>query len=197
MNLYLATNNVHKVDEFNALIHCAKVLPATELEGMPTVAEDAGSFEGNARQKAVALKARAPASAWVLSDDSGLSVDALNGAPGVTSARYAGADATDEANIWKLLHELEGVPDPLRTAQFVCCLVLLNPWGEAVVFTGSCPGRIAETPQGKAGFGYDPVFIPEGYEQSFGELGAAIKSRLSHRARAVRKLCHWLEAHRD
>ena len=197
MNLYLATGNPHKAAELHTFF--AKLLDrgtysvhtAAEIGGMPPVVEDAGSFVGNATLKAKALQAQVPLQGSVLADDSGLEVDALQGAPGVFSARYAGSSATDNDNTAKLLNELNGVPATARTARFVCCLLLLTP-EEKLVFTGFCRGRIASAAAGDKGFGYDPVFIPEGYTQTLGQLGPNIKERVSHRAQAFKQLAKWL-----
>ncbi len=193
MNFYLATSNRHKADELERLLaerglERVSVRTAADAGGMPWVDEDSNTFEGNARLKARAFKQRAGDRAWVLADDSGLEVDALGGAPGVYSARYAGAEATDAENNARLLGALEGKPVCDRSARFRCCLVLIAPDGTEESFEGVCEGRIAMEPSGKHGFGYDPVFVPAGYARSFGELGESVKSRISHRARALEKL---------
>lgn len=194
MKIVCATGNVHKVEEFQQLLSTdggldVEVLTAKALGGMPEVDENADSFKGNAGLKAKALQAAAKEQGiWVLADDSGLMVDALDGAPGVYSARYAGPDATDEQNVEKLIKALHDVPLEKRAGRFVCALVLISPDDEEMVVEDYCHGHIAEGPKGENGFGYDPVFIPEGYTQTFGELGAAVKDQLSHRARAVEAL---------
>lgn len=165
---------------------------AEALEGMPEVSEDGATFEENAAIKALAIQPLIPRGAWVLADDSGLEVPALDGAPGVRSARYAGAGATDAANNLKLLHELEGIPDADRTARFVCVLLLRSSTDEIHRFTGICHGRILESPRGTGGFGYDPLFQPEGLESSFAELPPGEKNRISHRAKAVDRLARWV-----
>jgi XTP/dITP diphosphohydrolase len=125
-------------------------------------------------------------SQWVLSDDSGLVVPAINGEPGVDSALYAGKHGADEANNDKLLQRLEKVPDELRGAYYVCVLVLANPQGEVVAVTeGRCHGRIVRERRGVGGFGYDPLFLVPEYHRTFGELGLVTKQALSHRARAA------------
>jgi len=128
----------------------------------------------------------------VLADDSGLEVDALQGAPGVYSARYAGPDADDRANNDKLLTELLGVPMEKRTARFRCVMVVARAGIALGEFEGSVEGKILEQAAGVGGFGYDPLFVPEGYTQSFAELGPGIKNGLSHRARAMEELVDWL-----
>ncbi len=198
MNFYLATSNDHKITEFRRLLADRgltgiSVRGAAELGGMPPVAETASGFAGNARLKARALRERAGRRGWVLADDSGLEVDALAGAPGVRSARYAGENASDPENNARLLRELEGVSPECRTARFRCCLVLISPDAEEFVFEGSCEGRIAEEASGTAGFGYDPLFVPEGRNATFAALRREEKDRLSHRARAWEKLAAWLE----
>lgn len=186
-NIVLATGNTHKVAEFAKLLNGLPwaVNSAATCGGMPEVVEDGDSFAANAQIKADALRRLAPSGAYVLADDSGLEVDALDGAPGIYSARYAGADAGDRENVDRLLHALNNVAPGQRSARFRCVLCLVTPLGEAVFYEGDCEGRISESPRGKSGFGYDPVFIPAGFTESFAELGDAIKSRLSHRARAV------------
>ena len=194
--LIVATGNAHKVTEFDRLLEgCGfELCSASVCGGMPDVVEDGDSFAANAQIKAIALRALAPPEAWVVSDDSGLEVDALEGAPGIFSARYAGQGATDRANLEKLLVELADLPPMQRSARFRCVLCLIDPHGEEHFFEGECVGCIAMEPSGTEGFGYDPVFIPAGHSESFGELGDSVKSRLSHRAAAVQKLREGLEA---
>lgn len=186
-SLIIATGNPHKVAEFEQLLEGLPltVLSAEMCGGMPEVAETGTTFAENAHLKASALQAIAPQDAWVLADDSGLEIDALNGAPGIYSARYAGVQASDQDNLSKLLDALKDVPAEDRTARFKCVLCIIDPEGRVVYHEGSCEGRIAPQASGEDGFGYDPVFIPDGYDQSFAELGASVKSKLSHRARAV------------
>ena len=159
---------------------------------MPAVVEDAGTFEGNARKKALALKPRVPADAWVLADDSGLCVDILDGAPGVESAYYAGSQGDGAANLSKLIATLRDVPDAQRDAHFRCVLLAIAPGGEEKSFEGRCAGRLLHVPRGGAGFGYDPLFVPDGYHESFSELGDAVKNVISHRARAWARLAEWV-----
>jgi XTP/dITP diphosphohydrolase len=197
MRFYLATGNPHKLEEFEAIL--STVGPDIEVEGadavggLPPVEENAGCFVGNARIKARALKSRVPTGGTVLADDSGLCVDFLDGAPGVYSSRFAGRGASDEANIRLLLDRLEGVPPEERIAHFRCVIVLLEPDGGERVFDGRCHGRISVGASGKGGFGYDPVFIPSGYEMSFAELPAVEKNRISHRAAALSLLAEWIQ----
>lgn len=194
--LIVATGNAHKVEEFDGLLaDCGfEVCSAKVCGGMPDAVEDGDTFAANAKIKAIALKALAPAGAWIVSDDSGLEVDALGGAPGIYSARYAGEGASDLENLNQLLAELKKQPEAERNARFRCVLCLIDPEGTEHFFEGTCEGSLANAPSGQQGFGYDPVFIPEGYTQSFAELGEATKSQLSHRALAVASMRHWLEA---
>jgi XTP/dITP diphosphohydrolase len=161
---------------------------AASLGGMPAVEENAGTFSGNALIKARALQKIAPAGAFILADDSGLEVTALGGAPGVYSARFAGVGAGDGANTEKLLQALAIIPEGGRSARFVCVLALLGPDGREKFFEGDCRGRIGQKPSGGGGFGYDPVFFPDGFAQTFAELGDEVKNKISHRARALQKL---------
>jgi XTP/dITP diphosphohydrolase len=151
------------------------------------VVEDADTFAGNARKKA--SETALALGQWVLADDSGLTVDALGGAPGVFSARYAGTHGDDEANNRKLLAELADVADDRRGAAFVCTLALADPLGTIrLEAAGACRGRITREPRGPRGFGYDPLFLIPEYHKTFGELSALVKSQLSHRARAFAHL---------
>lgn len=190
-SLIIATGNSHKVEEFQQLLKDDPftVLSAKTLDGMPEVDETGGTFAENACLKARALEKLAPPGAWVLADDSGLEVDCLNGEPGVYSARYAGDRASDSENIEKLLKALEGVPFRARSARFKSVLCIIDTRGLLTYHEGNCEGHIATEASGESGFGYDPIFIPEGYRKSFAELGSMIKSQLSHRAKAVKAFC--------
>ncbi len=196
MKLYLASSNAHKVEEIRRMAAAGglpvEVLPASDAGGMPEVEETEPDFAGNARLKALALREKVPPDAWVLADDSGFEVEALGGAPGVRSARYAGEGAGDADNRRKLLREMAGVPDERRGGRFVCVLALAGPDGGLRVFEGTCPGRVAGEERGGGGFGYDPVFVPEGFDQTFAELSSATKDRHSHRSAALRELAAWL-----
>lgn len=178
MKIYVATHNAHKLSEI------AAILPAgTELvPDDPGVEENAQDFEGNALLKARAAAARHPGE-WVMADDSGLEVDALGGEPGVRSARYAGEPASTSRNNAKLLARLAGVHD--RRARFRCCIAVVSPGGEARTAEGRCEGRIAEAPSGADGFGYDPLFVPDGSDKTFAQLAPAEKNAISHRGRAL------------
>jgi XTP/dITP diphosphohydrolase len=194
--IYLATGNAHKVREFQQMFAAAGLPWAVEaaavLGGLPAVEESAGTFTGNALIKAKALREIAPREAWVLADDSGLEVAALGGAPGVRSARYAGEKVKDGENTAKLLRELAKVPEGKRAARFVCVLALLGPGGEEKIFEGACAGQIGTDLIGGGGFGYDPVFYPDGHAQTYAEIGDDVKNRISHRGRAMEKLAGWL-----
>ena len=177
MKLYVATHNAHKLREIG------EILPGYEIVADdPDVEETAPDFAGNALIKVRAIVARHPG-AWSMADDSGLEVRALGGAPGVRSARYAGEPSNTPANNALLLKNLEGVED--RTARFTCTIALVDPDGREHVVAGHCPGRIAHAPSGTAGFGYDPLFIPDGYNASFADLGEDAKNKISHRGRAL------------
>jgi XTP/dITP diphosphohydrolase len=185
--LIIATGNAHKVEEFELLLQGLEfdVVSAKSCGGMPEVDENGATFAANAQLKAEALRAQAPADAWVMADDSGLEVDALDGAPGIYSARYAGADASDGDNVVKLLEALKDMPKAKRTARFRCVLCVIDHEGYITHYDGSCEGRIDTEVHGDGGFGYDPIFIPDGYSESFAQLGDSVKSQLSHRAKAV------------
>jgi len=195
MKLFLASGNAHKVAEFQALAAAAglpvEIVSACAVGGMPAVEEDTGTFVGNARKKALALRAKLPAEAWVLADDSGVCVDALGGAPGVESAYYAGPQGDTAANLAKLAHQMRDVPDGARGAHFVCVLVFIT-LGVEQVFEGRCEGRLERDPAGGNGFGYDPLFVPTGYDCTYAQLGEAEKNKISHRGRAWLILAEWL-----
>ena len=192
MRLILATGNKGKVREFREILEPLgyEIVPQSELGLRLDVEETGGTFEENAFLKANAvLQATGQAA---VADDSGLCVDALDGAPGVHSARYGGGKAwTDRQKYEYLLRQMEGETD--RRAKFVSAIVCLFPDGSRLSVRGECPGRILDAPMGSAGFGYDPVFAPEGYDESFGQLGPEVKNRLSHRARALAALREKLE----
>lgn len=175
--LIVATHNLHKLAEISAM------LPEWSVRGEDDGAEEtAETFEGNALIKARAAAA-ANKGAWILADDSGLEVDALNMEPGVRSARYAGEPSNSARNNALLLEKLNGVKN--RRARFRCAMAIISPEGVETVVEGRCEGSILEAPQGNGGFGYDPLFVPEGYEKSFASLGEEIKNKISHRAKAL------------
>jgi len=227
MTLIIATRNSHKVEEIRAILgqrHDFQTL--ADFPGAPTVVEDAATFAGNATKKAVELARFIAAQTnrsillgdcLVLADDSGLEVDALNGAPGVHSARFAAIDpggdgnSSDAENRAKLLRLLKQTPEAKRTARFRCVIALTPVFSPATesaspvcaadefelqtqLFDGACNGRIISEERGQGGFGYDSLFVPVGYEQTFGELTAAIKNRLSHRAKALETLSVFLRS---
>jgi len=191
--LLVATNNAGKVRELSLLLADLplRLRLLSEL-GEFTEAEETGTtFAENATLKA--LHYSALGRMLTLSDDSGLSVDALGGAPGVYSARYAGPQATYAERMRKLLDEIAATGDDERRARFVCVIAVADPsTGDLQTFEGTCEGRIARAPRGTGGFGYDPVFIPDGYSQTFGELPDAVKHSVSHRARALAKAARHL-----
>lgn len=178
MKLYVATGNAHKLKEIS------QILPGFEIvaENPGDVEENAPDFAGNALIKVRAI-AGSRRGEWCMADDSGLEVEALGGEPGVRSARYAGGHGNTAANNELLLRNLEGVDN--RAARFVCSIALVSPDGREFSVEGSCRGKIIESAAGAQGFGYDPLFVPEGYEQTFAELSAEEKNALSHRGRAL------------
>ena len=181
MKIYVATHNAHKLREIGEILAGWEIV-ADDPEG---VEEDAPDFAGNALIKVRAIFGHHPGE-WCMADDSGLEVRALGGAPGVHSARYAGEPCNTPANNALLLKNLEGKSD--RRARFTCCCALVDPSGEEMVVHGHCPGRIAEKASGSEGFGYDPLFIPDGYDKSFADLSADEKNAISHRGRALEKV---------
>ena len=177
MKLVLATHNRNKIREIS------EILPGWEIAAEDSHAEETeNTFSGNALLKARALADR-HSGAWILADDSGLEVFALGGEPGVRSARYAGEDGNTPKNNALLLKNLEGVDD--RRAQFTCAIALIDPEGRERTVEGHCTGKILEKPAGSGGFGYDPLFVPDGYEKSFAELTADEKNAISHRGKAL------------
>jgi XTP/dITP diphosphohydrolase len=226
ITLIIATTNQHKVSEIRAILgdefHCRAL---NEFSNPPQIEENAPTFSGNATKKAVELaqwltqpeRSQISGQAFVLADDSGLEVDALGGAPGVYSARFAAIDAGSPGNSSaadnnaKLLRLLEQVPQDKRAARFRCVLALtpvqtVHERGASPVcyadefelsteiFEGVCEGRIGFLPRGTGGFGYDPLFFPVGFEQTFGELPSEVKNRLSHRGMALKKLGDWFSS---
>jgi XTP/dITP diphosphohydrolase len=194
--LLVATNNKGKVGELSQLLSDFP-LRLRLLGEFPDIneAEETGeTFAENATIKALHYSAHSRL--LTLSDDSGLVVDALGGAPGVRSARYAGREATYDERMSKLLGELDATGDPERRARFVCVIAVADPSaGTLHTFGGTCEGHIARAPRGTGGFGYDPLFIPDGHERTFGELPAEVKQTLSHRARALALAARHLREH--
>ena len=195
MKLIIASNNAHKVSEIKAILGCFydEILSLREAGIDMDVVEDTNTFEGNALKKAREVFAVADADA-VLSDDSGLMVDALGGAPGVYSARYAGEGHDDAANNAKLLDALKDVPGEKRTARFRTSVALIRRGMPAVTADGSVEGVILHSPQGENGFGYDPLFYYEPLKKSFAQLTPEEKNSVSHRRRALESLCDKLRA---
>lgn len=192
LTLVLATRNPGKVKELRALLGDLSVTLRTpaDLDAPPDVDEDQPTLEGNARKKALTLHAYTGLP--TLADDTGLEVAALDGRPGVHSARYAGPDADDAANRTKLLRQLTGAAD--RGAQFRTVLAWVDEDGDVRTFEGVCRGHIITEERGTGGFGYDALFVPEGESQTFAELSAAEKNQISHRARALRQFVDFLRA---
>lgn len=185
--LLLATRNSHKTREFVEILGDGfDVHDLADAAELPVVAETGPTFEANAILKAVETSKHFQE--LVVADDSGLEVDALQGAPGIYSARYAGERATDAANVAKLLAELTRYDPAPHSARFRCSLALARQGEVLGIFEGVIEGTIVGEPRGSAGFGYDPVFQPRGFEQTFAELSAVEKNRISHRARAIRSL---------
>jgi XTP/dITP diphosphohydrolase len=195
----LASRNRGKISEYRRMLQQAgfSVTGMDEAGVDPGVElpEEADTFEANALQKASALQRLI--GGWTLGDDSGLEVDALGGAPGVFSARYSGSPGRgperDRANYQKLLDELRDVPDERRTARFVCAIAMPGPGGVLVTSRGICEGRIIREPQGRGGFGYDPVFMADGYDRTMAQLSMDEKNSISHRGRALRALVQKLK----
>lgn len=191
VRLLLATRNAHKLDELRRIV-LKRGLAEIEVVGLADVPEfqevpeTGATFEENAL-----IKAHAAAMATGLpsvADDSGLAIDALNGMPGVLSARWAGEHSTDDTNLRLVLAQLRDVPDERMGARFVCAAALCVPDGQEVVVRGEWPGRITREPRGTNGFGYDPIFVPEGYSVTSAELEPSEKDSLSHRGRALKTL---------
>ena len=187
MKLVLATRNLGKVSEFIEMLGQrpnVTVLSLKDFRGVPEVLENGSTYRENARKKAVQISEAV--GCLTLADDSGLEVDALAGAPGVHSARYAGVNASDADRIQKLLAAMKDVPDCQRTARFTCAVAIASPRRRAEISVAVCEGWIVREPRGSTGFGYDSIFVPNGYECTFAELGGEVKNRISHRAKALR-----------
>ncbi|WP_022852232.1 RdgB/HAM1 family non-canonical purine NTP pyrophosphatase [Limisalsivibrio acetivorans] len=187
MRIYVATKNMHKLEEIQKILEGNEVYSAYDyIDGDLDVEETGSTYEENASIKAAALS-KLINDAHVIADDSGLSVEAMEGAPGVYSARFAGENATDAQNNDKLLRVMKDVPDEMRDAAFVCAIALAKNGEVLKTFRGECPGRLAHEPKGGNGFGYDPLVItPDG--RSMAELSPAEKNSISHRGKALRKL---------
>lgn len=193
--LLVATHNKGKLAELRELL-AGVPLTISDLGSFPTIEpidETGKTFAENATLKASGYAKQT--GLLTLADDSGLEVDALEGAPGVLSARYGGPGASDSDRTTKLLSELSAVPVEARTARFLSVVAIADEHGQIVnLSTGKCEGRIADAPGGSHGFGYDPIFIPDGFNQTFGEIEAAVKNRISHRARALQAACEFLRS---
>jgi XTP/dITP diphosphohydrolase len=188
--LVVATRNAHKTTEIRALLgETYEVLDANDFTETPHIEETGTTFLENARLKAEGVSR--VIDGWVLSDDSGLEVDALEGAPGVWSSSYGGEEGNHALNNRRLLDAMAGTTN--RRARFRCTMVLARDGQEVAHYTGTVEGSILESSRGTAGFGYDPLFIPDGHEETFAELGATIKNSLSHRSRALKKVVEFLE----
>ena len=191
--LVVATNNAHKLEEIAAILgNEMELLSLKDIQCYVDIPETANTLEGNARQKAMYIYENYGMDCFA--DDTGLEVEALDGAPGVFSARYAGDGHNSEANMQKLLAELDGKEN--RKAQFRTAICLIMH-GKEYLFEGIVKGIIIKEKRGNTGFGYDPIFVPEGHSLTFAELGNDIKNTISHRARAVEKLCQFLQKECD
>ncbi|MBA2503075.1 MAG: XTP/dITP diphosphatase [Pyrinomonadaceae bacterium] len=193
LDLMIATRNEGKLREIAASLADLPVRLGgfADFPHLQEAEETGVTFAENAMLKARACAAQTKL--LTIADDSGLEVDALDGRPGIRSARYAGENKSDEERMERLLAELGDVPEEKRQARFVCALAVADPTTNFLqVFTGTCEGRIAFQPRGGSGFGYDPIFIPDGYRQTFGELPARVKKQISHRARALEAAASFL-----
>ncbi len=207
MDIVLATRNKKKVEEMQRILNGMdiNILTPDDFPSCPEVEEDMDTFEGNAVKKALAITKCTNKIA--VADDSGLEVYVLKGAPGVMSARYAGENADDVANIEKLLREMKDTPDEQRGARFVCCIALAFPdtplapplikggQGGVITFFGLAEGSIGREPRGRMGFGYDPVFYPSGYNMTFAEMSPEEKDALSHRGKALEEFKEYMKVH--
>lgn len=194
ITIVAATGNAHKITEIESItkLFGMHVVPKGQTAAADLEVEETGTtFEENSRIKAEEIMKVTGMPA--IADDSGLVVEALDGAPGVYSARFAGEQATDEANNAKLMSLMEGIPDSKRQAKFVSVITLMYPDGRILTARGECPGRIGHTPEGTNGFGYDPLFLPDGYSVTYAQLTADEKNRISHRAKALEILRRQLE----
>ncbi len=195
--LVIASRNEKKKKELLQIIGDLNLEVATlnDFPGAPEVEEDGLTFHDNAVKKAREIAQFT--GCMTLADDSGLEVDALGGLPGVHSARFAGEPSDDERNNQKLLQMLEGIPAPERTARFRCVIAIAFPDGRVETAEGTCEGRIGFLPKGSAGFGYDPLFIPDGFDMTFAELSPEVKNSISHRGKALQKALKLLQSIRS
>ena len=195
LKLVIATTNIHKIREFRSILKAFPDLDLLSLCDFPSYVqpEETGkTFEENAALKA--LHAAQTLNCLAIADDSGLTVPALKGAPGVFSARYAGNQATDADNRKKLLEQIRSLPDEDRNAVFECSIALASPQGIQKITKGSCEGVLLDKERGGGGFGYDPLFVKHGYGKSFAELDETTKNRISHRRKAIDKMLPYLES---
>lgn len=189
--LILATRNAHKTEEIRAMVgEQFEVMNAADFSHFPEIEETGTTFLENARLKAIGISKLVDG--WVLSDDSGLEVDALDGAPGVWSSSYGGEEGNHAKNNQRLMVELAGKSQ--RSARFRCTMVLAKGGKEMAHFSGTVEGRLVDAPSGSGGFGYDPLFMPTGFDATFAELGAEVKNTLSHRARALEQALAFLHS---
>lgn len=191
--LVVATRNRGKIKEIQALLDglVESVICSADIDGFPDTVEDGATFEENALKKA--REASAFTGLPALADDSGLVVDALDGRPGVYSARFAGEGAGDRANNTRLIEELRGVAAEHRQAAFICALAFVSPDGVECTFSGRVGGRILDAPRGSGGFGYDPLFLVDGFDRTMAELGMEEKNGISHRGQAFRQFRDYLK----
>jgi len=192
--ILMATHNQGKVKEIRDLIkgHPVVFLSLSEVGDISEVIEDGETFEENALKKARSISAATGLA--TLADDSGLCVDALDGRPGVRSARYAGDNTSDEQKYFKILEEMRDVPEKLRSARFVCVLAFVTPDGTEELFRGTCEGQITHEPMGKSGFGYDPIFFFEKAGRTFGQMDRHSKNLVSHRGHALMQFADYLKS---
>jgi XTP/dITP diphosphohydrolase len=191
--ILLATRNRHKTREIQTMLGAGVIVTdATEHAHLPEIEETGVTFEENSKLKAEGISRHV--SGIVLADDSGLEVDALGKEPGVYSARYAGPDCTDEENTALVLSKMKGFPHEVRSARFRCVLAVAENGETLAVFDGAVEGTLAHEVRGEGGFGYDPIFMPLGHDQTFGELSAEIKHTMSHRSRALAQFKEWWAA---
>jgi XTP/dITP diphosphohydrolase len=195
--LIIATRNAHKTREFAEILGDEfEVSDLSSVANVPEIKETGRTFEENAVLKALAVSRPQDQHLLVVADDSGLEVDALDGGPGIYSARYAGEQANDQANVDKLLRELtrRNVPPAKRTARFRCVIAVAHAGKLLGTFEGTAEGVIVDLPRGQSGFGYDPIFVPAGFDNTFAELPAGLKNQISHRAKAIAALSNGLRS---
>ena len=191
IKLLVTSKNKKKINELKEILEPVgiTIISSNDIDGLPDVEETGKTFEENAILKASEIAKLTDN--YVFADDSGLEVEALNNAPGIYSARYAGENATDEDRINKLLNELGNKEN--RKARFVCVIAISDKNGETMTFRGEVYGSIIDKPRGKSGFGYDPIFVPDEFDETFAELSPDVKNRISHRGNALKKACSELK----